>query len=99
MSGTGFTAPGKNLQTMTTKLKENVAISESGFVFDPATGDSFSMNPIGVEIMNMLQAGNSQEEIFAHILSKFDVEKDVFEQNYYDFMGMLRQFNLLDNDA
>jgi hypothetical protein len=79
------------------KLKKNIAISESGFVFDPGTGDSYSMNPIGIEILNMLKEGKNQEEIFGYILDKYEVDQDTFENNYFDFLGMLRQFNLLES--
>lgn len=78
------------------KLKKNIAISESGFVFDPDSGDSYSMNPIGLEIMSMMKEGKEQGDIFNFVLKKYDVERDTFENNYYDFINTLRQFNLLD---
>lgn len=81
-----------------TKLKSNIAISESGFVFDPNTGDSFSMNPIGLEILKLMEAGQSQEEILSVILERYDIDSDMLEHNYFDFLGMLRQFNLLEKD-
>ena len=79
------------------KLKKNIAISESGFVFDPTSGDSFSLNPIAVEILNMLKEGKGQGEIIEFVLKKYDVNKDTLENNYFDFVGMLKQFNLLEN--
>jgi hypothetical protein len=78
------------------KLKKNIAISESGFVFDPDSGDSYSMNPIGLEILSMMKEGKEQGDIFNFVLKKYDVERDTFENNYYDFINTLRQFNLLD---
>ncbi len=80
------------------KLKKNIAISESGFVFDPNSGDSFSMNPIGLEILTMLKEGKSQGDIFNFVLKKYDVDRDTLENNYYDFMNTLRQFNLLETN-
>ena len=78
------------------RLKKNIAISESGFVFDPDSGDSYSMNPIGLEILTMMKEGKEQGDIFNFVLKKYDVERDTFENNYYDFINTLRQFNLLD---
>lgn len=78
------------------KLKKNIAISESGFVFDPNSGESFSLNPIAIEILNMLKDGNGQQEIFGFVLKKYEVERDTFENNYDDFIGMLKQFKLLE---
>lgn len=79
------------------KLKKNIAISESGFVFDPTSGESFSLNPIAIEILNMLKEGKGQGDISNFVLNKYDVERDTFENNYFDFVGMIKQFNLLEN--
>ena len=80
------------------KLKKNIAISESGFVFDPTSGESFSLNPIAIEILNMLQEGKGQGDISSFVMNKYDVERDTFENNYFDFVGMLKQFSLLENN-
>ncbi|MCD4736716.1 MAG: PqqD family protein [Bacteroidales bacterium] len=79
------------------KLKKNIAISESGFVFDPTSGESFSLNPIAIEILNMLKDGKGQGDIIGFVLKKYDVDRDTLENNYFDFVGMLKQFNLLEN--
>jgi len=78
------------------KLKKNIAISESGFVFDSNSGDSFSLNPIGVEILNMLKDGKEQGDIFNFVLNKYEVDRGPFENNYFDFVSMLQQFNLIE---
>jgi len=45
------------------KLKKNIAISESGFVFDPNSGESYSLNPIGAEIIELLKLEKKSDEI------------------------------------
>ncbi len=79
------------------KLNKNIAISESGFVFDPTSGESFSLNPIAIEILNMLKEGKGRGDIVESVLKKYDIDRDTFENNYFDFAGMLKQFNLLEN--
>ena len=79
------------------KIKHNVAISESGFVFNAVSGDSFSLNPIALEIIELLKKNKTYEEIRDHFLEKYDVETIVFEKAFYDFLGMLKHFNLLEN--
>ena len=37
------------------KLKDNIAVSESGFIFNPTTGDSYTANEIGLEIIKCLK--------------------------------------------
>ena len=53
------------------KIKRNIALSDSGFVFDPSTGDSFSTNPIGLEIIKSLKEGKTKEEIKAHAIKNY----------------------------
>jgi len=79
------------------KIKSKLAISESGFIFDPTTGDSFSLNPIGAEIANMIKSECQDEEIKFHILEKYDIDEATFEKDFYDFKNALKQFNLLED--
>lgn len=72
------------------KIKKNVAISESGFIFNPTSGDSFSTNPIGLEIIRMLKDEKSKDEIRKYILSKYMTDDSTFEKDYYDFVMMLQ---------
>jgi len=77
------------------RLKENIAISESGFIFDPNSGDSFTLNTLAKEILALLKQEKTDNEIAGVITEKYDVDGAVFEQNYYDFLAMLRHYNLM----
>ena len=76
--------------------KKNVAISESGFVFDPTTGDSFSLNPVGQEILELIKQGKNQNEITDLIISKYDVDQNSFERYFIDFLSTLKQMQLVE---
>jgi hypothetical protein len=78
------------------KLKKNIATSESGFVFNPSTGDSFSLNTIGAEILLQMKESKSADEIKKEILNKYDVDKSLLERDWDDFMSQLKDNNLLD---
>ncbi len=80
-------------------IKKDIAISDSGFVFDPTTGESFSLNPLGVKILTLLKDGDDQKEISDFVLQQYEVDSDTFENNYYDFLNMLKQFNLTEPQA
>lgn len=77
-------------------LKKNIATSESGFIFNPATGDSFSANPIAAEILLYLKEGNSIQEIKNKIIEKYDVEPSQLERDWDDFAAQLYAGNLLE---
>jgi len=71
------------------KIKKNIAISDSGFIFNPSTGDSFSVNPIGLEIIKLLKDEKSSDEIKKHILKTYAIDESTIEKDYYDFLKML----------
>ncbi|MCK5824190.1 MAG: PqqD family protein [Ichthyobacteriaceae bacterium] len=79
------------------KLKRNIAISETGFVFDPNSGDSFTLNEIGREILELLQKQLSKSDVLVHVLNKYEIDEFTAERNYEDFLGMLKHHNLLEN--
>lgn len=80
------------------KIKSNIAISDSGFVFDPSTGESFTFNPTGLEIFRYLKDDKSFDEISEIIIDKYDVDEHSFERYYFDFLSMLKQFQLVENE-
>ena len=79
------------------KLKKNIAISESGFVFDPSTGDSYSLNPVGLDIISLLKESKNDDEIVRDLQKKYDADKPTIDKNFHDFMDMLKQYNLMEN--
>ncbi len=77
------------------KINKNIALSESGFVFNPSTGESFSVNPIGIEIFNSLKEDQSYAEISKTMLSKYNTDEDTFEKDFNDFVQLLNNFQLI----
>ncbi len=77
-------------------IKKNIALSDSGFVFDPSSGDSFSTNPIGLEIIKLLQNGKSADDIKKHITGAYMTDGDSFEKDFYDFVNMLQKLKIAD---
>ena len=81
------------------KIKKNIAISDSGFIFNPDTGESFTANPIGLEILDMLKDGLDAKAVRKQLLANYKSDKDTVEKDYHDFISMLNQFNLVQNDS
>ena len=79
------------------RLKKNIATSEAGFIFNPGTGDSYSSNPIGSEILSHLNEDIDRKEMIDLICSKYDVERIQFEKDIDDFISQLTDNNLLDD--
>jgi hypothetical protein len=81
------------------KLKKNIALSESGFVFDPGSGNSFTTNPIGLEIIQLLKEGEPREKILEFVLSKYEVSDQAAERDLEDFIKVLERIRLLENET
>lgn len=80
------------------KLKKNIALSESGFVFDPTTGDSYSLNQEAREVVRLMNDGKELSEITDYMVGIYNVERNDFEKYFFDFASMLRQFRLLEDE-
>jgi PqqD family protein of HPr-rel-A system len=80
------------------QLKKSVAISESGFIFHPGSGESFSVNNSGLEIIEMLRNEMSNEEIILSLSEKYDIEKSELEKYFFDFVSMLKQYHLIQDN-
>ncbi len=79
-------------------IKSDIAISESGFVFNPATGESFTVNPIGAEVIQLLKDKKSIQEATEFILERYNVDETSVEKDLNDFVAMLKHYSIIMND-
>ena len=76
------------------QLKKNLALSDTGFVFDPSNGNSFATNPIGLSIVKMLKEGKDMQDIKKNILDNYLTDANTLEKDLYDFTNMLKKLQL-----
>jgi PqqD family protein of HPr-rel-A system len=79
-------------------INKKIAVSETGFIFNPTTGDSYSMNPIAMEILEMLKKNMSEEEIIKTLFEKYDVSKSILNKSYDEFIDTLKKLNIIEED-
>jgi len=77
-------------------IKKNIATSEEGFLFNPGTGDSFSTNTIGGDIIALLKEDKKIDEIISIICKKYDVDEIQFEKDLDDFKSQLKYYTIID---
>ncbi len=80
---------------MAIKLKKNIALSESGFIFDPATGDSFSVNGTGLKILEYLKSGFNASEIVTALGENYDADIKLIREDLDDFIDHLKQLKMI----
>lgn len=78
------------------KIKKDIALSDSGFIFNPATGESYNVNNTGAAIMALLKKGLGPKEIPAALALEFDVAENTVERDVQDFMNMLMHYQLME---
>ena len=72
-----------------------LAISDDGFVFDPTTGQSFTVSSTGYFILTALKHENTLEQIVADLTETYEVSHQEAEQDALDFMAHLKNHRLL----
>ena len=80
------------------KIKNSLTINDNGFVFDPVSGQSYTLNPIGLEMLRFLLQGQSKEEIKQFYLDNYDMDGWGFEKAFIDFMALLDKNHLISHD-
>ena len=69
-----------------------LAVSESGFVFDPMSGHHFTVNETGIEILRHLQKEQDFSELLTLLAQEYRVGTKELERDVLEFAGMLRKF-------
>lgn len=80
------------------KIRSNVALSESGFIFNPNTGESFTLNPSGQVLFNLIREGHDLSEIRSHFLKQYDVDESMFEKDFEDFIHLMKTYQMTEQD-
>jgi len=73
-------------------ILQRLALNESGFVFDPESGRSFTANAVGLYVLRFLQNHSSADELLASIEVDFDVNRSDAERDITEFSAQLRKF-------
>lgn len=80
-------------------IKGNIALSDNGFVFNPSTGDSYTMNNTGREVIMLIKEGKDISQITGLLLEKYDVDRNTLERYLSDFISDLNSNNLLEEEG
>ena len=71
---------------------KNLAISDSGFMFDPTIGQSYTVNESALWILRQLQQDQSFDIIERNIVEQFDVSTEQAERDLVEFVEQLNRY-------
>ncbi len=80
---------------MSVTINHNIAISDTGFLFNPSTGESFTINNTGIYIIGRLKEGSDDAAVVAGLMETFEVEEKDAERDLLDFKEALRHYHIL----
>ena len=67
-----------------------LAVSESGFVFDPVSGHSFTVNETGLAILKVLQQDRRLDSLRRTLSREYEVDAATLDRDLLEFLGSLR---------
>jgi len=77
------------------RLRE-LAISDSGFMFDPLTGHTYNVNSTALAALRALKEGASPEGVIAELQTAFETDADHdVARDVYDLLSRLREHGLV----
>ena len=78
------------------KINKNIAVSDSGFMFNPGTGESYSLNPIGAKIIELIKSEKTYEQIMAVIMAEYETSDAICEKDLQDFLQHLEHYQIIE---
>jgi hypothetical protein len=93
-----LSAASGDITFMSNRLAE-LAISDTGFIFDPGSGATFNVNATGLIALVALREGVDTAEIAARVRARFPLAPPEVGEHVSDFMRTLGQMGLLTTPA
>ncbi len=90
-SATAQAGDGPHRQPNATRLAE-LQLGANGFVFDPRSGQSFTLNPTGLEALKCLSRGCSVEEIGQRLAEHYPVSAAAAAEATSAFLRQLGRY-------
>jgi PqqD family protein of HPr-rel-A system len=73
---------------------KNLALSDTGFVFDPTTGNTYTLNETALSIVRFLKSDNTKEQIVQAIVAEYEVDAEEAERDLSDLLIQLKELGL-----
>ena len=76
----------------------DLALSETGLVFDPYTGSTFTVNGTGLCVLKAMREGLDDAAVRDRVKERFDARGADIARDVDDFIAALRQHGILPED-
>ena len=76
----------------------DLAVSDSGFVFDPRSGTTFTVNKTGVVLLRGIVRGLDRGRLMDELETQFEVLEADLHRDIDEFVQLLRENGLVNQD-
>lgn len=73
---------------------DELVVDESNILFHPMMGNSYQLNDVSSEIINLLKEHKSKDEIIEALALKYDVSENELFIDVSDFLSKLKIYGL-----
>ena len=81
---------------MTEQKLSHLALSDNGFLFDSATGHTYSLNETGTFVLKRLIQGLSLEEIGAIMTEIYSISSEIMSKDLEQFFRFLCELGIIE---
>lgn len=71
-----------------------LAVSETGVLFDPASGNTFTMNRVATSILHALQRGLAPDRVCDVLKEEYEINPQTLERDMREFLDRLKTLGL-----
>jgi hypothetical protein len=73
----------------------HLALSDDGFLFDPTSGNTYTLNSVGAFILRKMIQKYSFDQIIAAVIEEYDVPEDVIVRDLEQFRLFLSEQGII----
>lgn len=73
----------------------HLALSDDGFLFDPTSGHTYTLNSVGTFILKKMIEKYSFDQIISAVTEVYDVSEDIFSRDLEQFYYFLSEQGIL----
>jgi hypothetical protein len=87
------------MMNKSTKRIADLALSDTGFAFDPYSGATFTLNATGVCVLTAMKEGLAPAAVEERLRTRFDACGVDVARDVSDFVALLRQHGIVGEEA
>jgi PqqD family protein of HPr-rel-A system len=73
---------------------QSLNVTEDGFVFNPSTGESYTLNPCARLVLQRIQKDESYQQLSQFLSDEFGICQNTAERDISDFFQQLKSLGL-----